>query len=381
MAALRGSRVVFVLAGEVFGGAERGALDLAEIVREQGASVAVLALDDRPGRGRDVAAGRGIGWSSVPVPWNGGRMGKARSLLGVSRALRALRPDAIVASTNLPNVVCGLTWRTTGARTAVWRQCDVNGTTRFGAGLFRRGLHATPVVVTGAEHTRTWLASGYGMDPARVEVIPSPVRLPPVREGGAAWRARLGIADGAFVACMLAHLHAGKDHATVLRAWRLVVSKLDGARPTLLVAGRDAGTAAASKALAFDLDLGDSVRFLGEVDDVAGVLDACDVAVFCSRRELMPRGVTEPMAAALPVVATELPGTREALGSPEPWVLVPPDDPAVLAAAVLRLAGDAALRRRLGAENLAVVRERERRGSPGRAWTRLLVRALENGRT
>jgi len=380
MAALRGSRIVFVLAGEVFGGAERGALDLAEIVRDEGASVAVLALDDRPGRGRDVAASREIGWSSLPVSWTGGRVGKARSLLEVSRALRALRPDAIVANTNMPNVVCGLTWRVTGARTAVWRQCDVNGSTRFSTGLYRRGLHATPVVVAGAEHARTWLASGYGIDPARIEVIPSQVRLPSAREGRAAWRARLGVADGAFVACMLAHLHAGKDHATLLRAWRLVVSKLDGARPTLLVVGRDAGTAAASKALAFDLDLGDSVRFLGEVDDVAGALDASDAAVFCSHRELLPRGVTEPMVAALPVVATELPGTREALGSPEPWVLVPPDDPAALAASVLRLAGDAALRRRLGEENRAVARERERRSSPDRAWTRLLVRALESGR-
>jgi glycosyltransferase involved in cell wall biosynthesis len=305
---------------------------------------------------------------------------KGRSLVEVTRALRRLRPDAIVASTNLPNVVTGLTWRATGARTAVWRQCDVNGTTRISGRLFRRALHATPVVVTGAEHARGWLTSGYAMDPGRVQVIPSPVRLPPAVESGPAWRARLGIADDAFVCCMVAHLHGGKDHATLLRAWQIVASELNGVQPTLLVAGRDAGTEAASKGLAFDLDLRDRVRFLGEVDDVAGLLDACDLAAFCSHRELFPRGITEPMAAGLPVVTTDLPGTREALGDPDPDVLVGPEDPAALAAAILRLARDADLRERLGDANRAVMQERSDRALPEVAWTRLLLHAIDRGR-
>ncbi len=231
MTALRGHRVVFVVAGEVLGGAERGALDLAEMLREEGASVAVLALDDRPGRGREVAAERRLRWVTEPVPWVGGRLHKSASLVRVTRALRALRPDAIVASTNLPNVVCGLTWRATGAKTAVWRQCDVNGTTRFGARLFRHALHATPLVVTSAAHARTWLAMSYGLAPTRARVIPSVVHLEPAHESGPAWRARLDLSRDALVCCMLAHLHAGKDHATLLRAWRLVARRARRSSP------------------------------------------------------------------------------------------------------------------------------------------------------
>ncbi|HEU5207663.1 MAG TPA: glycosyltransferase family 4 protein [Gaiellaceae bacterium] len=377
MAGLRGRSVVFVLAGEV-SRAERGALDLAEVFRAEGASVGVLALDDRTGRARHIAADRGIPWTSVRVPWSGGHIGKGRSLLEVTRALRAMRPDAIIASTNLPNVVTGLTWPATGARTGVWRQCDVNGTTRFSSRVFRCALHATPVVVTSAEHGRAWLASGYGLDPSRVQVIPSPVRLPSVRESGAARRERLALADDAFVCCMVAHLHAGKDHVTLLRAWRTVVTRLNGLRPTLLVAGRDAGTEGATKALACDLDLRDSVRFVGEVNDVAGLLDACDLAVFCSQRELMPSGVAEPMAAALPVVATDLPGTREAFGEADAGVLVASGDPAVLADAILRLAHDADLRRRRGAANRAAV---QGRSDPETAWVGLISDALEPRRS
>jgi glycosyltransferase involved in cell wall biosynthesis len=381
MGALRGTRIVFVVAGEVFGGAERGALDLAEIARNEGASVAILALDDRPGRGRDVAARRGLPWSSAPVPWSGGWVSKGRSLGEAARALRRLGPDAIVAGTNLPNVVTGLTWRAAGARTAVWRQCDVNGTTRFSDRLFRRALRATPVVVAGAEHARGWMTSRYGLDAGAVEVIPSVVRLPPAREPRTVWRARLGLADGAFVCCMVAHLHRGKDHDTLLRAWRDVVAELDGAGATLLLAGRDAGAEAQAKALAFDLALGERVRFLGVVDDVTGLLDACDLAVLCSHLELLPRGVTEPMTAALPVVATDLPGTREALGVADSGVLVPLGDPQSLGTAILGFARDPELRQRVGAANAATMRERDVRLSPERAWTQLLVTALGNGRT
>jgi glycosyltransferase involved in cell wall biosynthesis len=378
MIALRARRVVFVVAGEVFGGAERGALDIAEMLREEEASVAVLALDDRPGRGREVAAERGLRWVTEPVPWVGGRLHKSASLIRVTRALRALRPDAVVASTNLPNVVCGLTWRATGAKAAVWRQCDVNGTTRFGARMFRRALHATPVVVTAAEHARAWLAASYGLELSRVRVIPSVVHLEAAREPGPAWRARLDLSREALVCCMIAHLHAGKDHATLLRAWRLVVDELDGARPTLLLAGRDAATEDAVKALAFDLDLRERVRFLGEVDDVGGLLDACDLAVFCSMGELLPRGVIEPMSAGLPVVATDLPGTREALGSADPATLVPPNDPHALAGALLRYAGDRELRRRAGAANAATTRDRAADIDVRTAWTELLSDALGN---
>ena len=287
------------------------------------------------------------------------------------RALRALRPDAIVASTNLPNVVCGLMWRATGAKTAVWRQCDVNGTTRFGARLFHHALHATPVVVTSAAHARTWLATSYELEPARVRVIPSVVRLEEARESGSSWRTRLDLSREAYVCCMVAHLHAGKDHATLLRAWRLVVDQLDGARPTLLLAGRDAANEHAVKALAYDLDLRDSVRFLGEIDDVGGLLDACDAALFCSHRELIPRGVIEPMSAGLPVVATDLPGTRVALGRADPTALVPTSDPPALAEAILRYAADPELRRRVGAANAATTRARTAEADVQKAWAEL----------
>jgi glycosyltransferase involved in cell wall biosynthesis len=379
---LRGKRVVFVLAGEVLGGAERSSLELArDLYAKHGAVVEICALDDRRGRAREVASEYGIAWSCVPTPWVGRRSAKGGSLLRLTYRLRRRQPDVLIAATNLPNVVCGLTWRAAGASLAVWNQHDVNGSTRISGRMFRRALHATPIVVTGAYHARDWLVESFGVDRERVHVIRDKVELPPAVETGSSWRSRLGIGPDDFVACMLAQFHSGKDHATLLRAWRLVVDGLmpEGPRPVLVLAGRDAGTADAAKALAFDLDLGRYVRFVGEVSDVSGLLDSADAAVFSSHRELLGRGATEPMAAGLPVVGTDLPGIREAVGEPGVPFLAAPGDARALAQTILRLATDPGLRARVGRANTELIRMRQSGEETSEVYAELLARRLAMG--
>ena len=64
------------------------------------------------------------------------------------------------------------------------------------------------------------------------------------------------------------------------------------------------------------------------------------------------------MAAGLPVVATRCGGPEEQVTDGRDGLLVPRDDPAALAAAMLRLAADASLRRSLGAAALDTARTR-----------------------
>ena len=89
VASLAEKRLVFVLAGEVLGGAERNALLLAShFVRNEGAVVEICALDDRPGRARAVAAADDLPWTTVSATWSGGRRAKSLSLWQVARTLR-----------------------------------------------------------------------------------------------------------------------------------------------------------------------------------------------------------------------------------------------------------------------------------------------------
>jgi glycosyltransferase involved in cell wall biosynthesis len=100
------------------------------------------------------------------------------------------------------------------------------------------------------------------------------------------------------------------------------------------------------------------VRFLGRIEDVSGLLAAVDVAVLSSRSEGMPNAVLEPMAAGLPVVATDIEGVREAVGPTGVAVLAPPGDHRALANALDRALTDEALRSDARAINPASIAER-----------------------
>ena len=87
--------------------------------------------------------------------------------------------------------------------------------------------------------------------------------------------------------------------------------------------------------------LGDErVHLLGRVPDVAAWLRRADVLVHPVRWEGFGLALLEAMLASLPVVATRVSSIPEIVVDGETGVLVPPDDPAALAAAVNRVLAD-----------------------------------------
>jgi glycosyltransferase involved in cell wall biosynthesis len=92
--------------------------------------------------------------------------------------------------------------------------------------------------------------------------------------------------------------------------------------------------------------LGERVRLAGSRHDIPAVFGAADLLLSTSDSEGLPNVVLEAMAAALPIVATDVGGTREALG--ETGRLCPAGDVDGLADALLALLGDRAAREDLG---------------------------------
>ena len=109
--------------------------------------------------------------------------------------------------------------------------------------------------------------------------------------------------------------------------------------------------------------LASQVRFAGWQRDLAALYATCDIVVLVSRNEGTPVAIIEAMAAGRAVVATAVGGVPDVLQHERTGLLVPPQSPALVAAALLRLVHDPPLRAELGvrARGEARLRFREER--------------------
>ena len=87
----------------------------------------------------------------------------------------------------------------------------------------------------------------------------------------------------------------------------------------------------------------------------------------------IPPFVFDALATGAPVITADTEATRELLVDGESALLVPPDDPAALAAAITRLAGDDELRARVAAAGNQVFGERASKRALGARWAELLA--------
>ena len=88
------------------------------------------------------------------------------------------------------------------------------------------------------------------------------------------------------------------------------------------------------RALCTSLGLDSQVAFLGHREDVPALLSQADAFILPSRSEAFPNGAIEAMAAGLPVIASATGGLLDLIESGKTGVLVQPDDPGALAAAL-----------------------------------------------
>lgn len=100
------------------------------------------------------------------------------------------------------------------------------------------------------------------------------------------------------------------------------------------------------------------VEWWGWQDDMRTIYQSCHIVTLPSSGEGIPTALLEAAACGKPLVATDAPGCRDVVQHEVNGLLVPPNDPAALCAALQRLIADPGLRARMGAASRKLVLEK-----------------------
>jgi glycosyltransferase involved in cell wall biosynthesis len=181
--------------------------------------------------------------------------------------------------------------------------------------------------------------------PEKIVYVPNGIPDTPPGDA-AAGRARMGIAAGVPVVGTVCRLRPEKGLDTAVRA----LAPVSAERPGLVFAVVGDGPER-ERLERLAAELGVRTVFLGRRpnDEVPDLVAAMDVTVCSSHREGMPLAVLEWMAAGKAIVASRVGGIPAILVDRDEALLVPPGDPAALAAAIAHLLDEPAERERLGA--------------------------------
>jgi glycosyltransferase involved in cell wall biosynthesis len=147
------------------------------------------------------------------------------------------------------------------------------------------------------------------------------------------------------VICAVTQLRPGKGVETLLDALPTLRRRCPEAQLALVGDGPLWPSLAARAA---QLGSADVVHFLGEHPDPVAALRESDVFVLPSWAESFPYVILEAMSVALPIVASDVGGVREAIEHDRSGLLVPPRDPVALGEALARVCTHQQLARGLG---------------------------------
>ncbi len=150
-----------------------------------------------------------------------------------------------------------------------------------------------------------------------------------------------------LVLICIARLAPEKNHKVLIESFHMALKEY--ADMELWLVG-DGPLRSEIEKLVKEKGLESKVIFWGERSDIPWLLSQSDIFVLSSDYEGVSNAILEAMATAKPIVATAVGGTPEVVECSKTGVLVPPSDPKALSQAILKLAKDPELRKRMGEE-------------------------------
>ena len=214
--------------------------------------------------------------------------------------------------------------------------------------LYRLSARSVNGFIAVADGVKTELLETIGPIDDKITVILNGVDIRryqrPVDKG--AIRDKLGLTEQARLITTVGTFKRQKGHAYLIEAVAALVLQFPDLH--ILLIG-DGDLRAALQAQTSSLGLKQRIHFLGSRSDVPGLLAASDYFVLPSLWEGLPMALIEAMASGLPIVATDVSGTRQVMVPGETGIVVPPGDAQQLAAAIRELLSDSARAQAMGA--------------------------------
>lgn len=211
-------------------------------------------------------------------------------------------------------------------------------------------------VITVSDYVRKNLIDR-GVRPGDIDTVFSPVQIP-ATNGQSSLRTELGLAPNDIVVGCVAVMRARKGHRDLIDAMEPLIRKRSNVH--LVFVGGGSPVFEEVRAYIAEKQLKKHVHLMGTRSDVPNLLAGFDLFALATQIEASGTVFVEAGAAGLPVIGTDVGGVREMMRDGISGILVPLNDQAALSAALEKLIGDPALRRRMGQAGLRFCREEGR---------------------
>lgn len=354
---LLGKTFIFKIGNyKAFGGAETQSFILAKHLKARYRARIIFLADNNEGPVKEAYLKEGFEAYQLQYRLHGTKLQKIRDTIKCITLLRSFKPDFLLpyTSDNCKKVLNG--WRYTGAKYAWWNMQD-EGRFLYKTKHEAQLLKGVTEIVSNSYVGSDFLRAHYDLGQTPIVKYNNPIAQPDPSKIKLQWRKELGIPSDALVVSMLANLTKWKDHTTLLKAWKHVYEHFKTKRPIyLLLAGALKEMTDIIKILAFDLEVAGSVKLLGSINSTNALILESDLVVHSSIKEGVPNAICEAMILGKAVVATDIPGNREAITAKyEHYTLSKPNDARDLGAKIIELLENKPLAKEIGLYNKGLI--------------------------
>jgi glycosyltransferase involved in cell wall biosynthesis len=335
-------RLTFVCSELIIGGAERAWMALIPGLRDRGFPVRVLTLRGEGPFFHELQE-RGIEVTCA-------NMSRRTDVRGLRRALQVVNKGTdLLVSQNVNAQAAGLFLaQRAGVPHVTIDQTPPGVPMRFYQQLLVRLVARRADLLIGVSSAQLERFGRLGFKRDRIVIIPNAVEKLSPSVDRSTTRERLGVRDDEFLVLLVADLRPQKEAHVFAEAVRLAHTVEPRIKGFVAGDGPEFARVAADAARSAG-----AVTMLGARLDIADLVNAADVVGLSSSSEGLPLALLEAMSLGKPIVATAVPGVVDAVVPGETGLLVPRQDARAFADALLQLAHDDDLARRLGAAGRA----------------------------